>query len=352
MMNRQGPARYFDGAARQAAVAIDDGKPDELTALVDRGLVIDEGGRDKMTLLWYAIIGGHYDAARKLVELGARPDENGVSPLGNPLHHALTSDTRLLEAFLDAGLPLDHQLASGTSLLQRSVFGEGAMERVKLLVQRGANINHRDNLGGTALDEAIAIRKPEIAIFLVERGADVNAVMTNGSSTAWAVQWTLSRLQPGSPSGAVTDLTLSDRGAGPVEQTQTQVQSESGDTARMRSGFERLRDMMIERGARFPADPPDVVRARMKSQDFLSQNDLVSSAAPDGLTELFCASARSSSAYSGKLGVVCSTCSGQTGSQAMPLRTNYESPCDGCWSGHRWHIPQVLRDAGRVETGL
>lgn len=263
-VNRQGPARYFDGVARQAAVAVDDGKLDKLQTLVDRGLVIDELGRENMTLLWYAVIGGHYDAARKLVELGVKPDENGVSPLGSPLHHALTSDTRLLETFLDAGLPLDHQLPSGTSLLQRSVFGEGAMERVKLLVQRGANINHRDKLGGTALDEAIAIRKPEIAIFLVERGADVDAVMTNGSSTAWAVQWILSRLQPGSSSGTVADLTLSDRTTGRVEQTQEQ--SENADTANLRSGFERLRDMMIARGARFPADPPDVVRARMKSQ--------------------------------------------------------------------------------------
>ncbi|AYM09367.1 hypothetical protein At1D1460_51260 (plasmid) [Agrobacterium tumefaciens] len=266
VVNRQGPGRYFDGVARQAAVAIDHGKLDGLKTLVDQGLVIDERGREQMTLLWYAIVGGHYDAVRQLVALGAKPDENGVSPLGSPLHHALTSDTELLKAFLDAGLTLDYQTSSGISLLQRSVFGDGAIDRVRLLVQRGADINHRDKLGGTALDEAIAVRKPEIAIFLVEQGADIDAMMTNGSSTAWAVQWMLSRLQPGSPSGAVTDLTLSERTTSQVEQTQTQVQSESADAARLRSGFERLRDIMIAKGARFPADPPDVMRARMKAQ--------------------------------------------------------------------------------------
>ncbi|MGK6316999.1 ankyrin repeat domain-containing protein [Neorhizobium sp. DT-125] len=266
IMNRQGPARYFDGVARQAAVAIDHGALDELKTLVDQGLVIDERGREQMTLLWYAIIGKHYDATRQLVALGAKPDENGVSPLGSPLHHALTSDTELLKAFLDAGLTLDYRTASGTSLLQRSVFGDGAIDRVRLLVQRGADINHRDKLGGTALDEAIAVRKPEIAIFLVEQGADVDGVMTNGSTTAWAVQWMLGRLQHGSSSGTVTDITLSNPRSGPVGQTQVPIQNDNADTASLRVGFERLRAMMIAKGVKFPADPPDVVRARRKSQ--------------------------------------------------------------------------------------
>jgi hypothetical protein len=227
VMNRQGPARYFYGAARQAAVAIDHGQLDELKTLVDQGLVIDERGREQMTLLWYAIIGKNYDAARELVALGAKPDENGFRPLGSPLHHALTSDTELLKAFLDAGLTLDYQTGSGTSLLQRSVFGDGAIDRVRL--QRGVDINHRDKLGG-----AIAVRKPVIAIFLVEQGADVDGVMTNGSTTAWAVQWMLGRLQHGSSSGTVTDLTMSDRGSGPVERIEVSIQNDDADTARLR----------------------------------------------------------------------------------------------------------------------
>lgn len=266
VMNRQGPARYFAGEARQAAVAIDHGKLDELKTLVDEGLVIDERGKEQMTLLWYAIIGKHFDAARELVALGAKPDENGVSPLGSPLHHALTSDTELLKAFLDAGLTLDYQTPSGTSLLQRSVFGNGVIDRVRLLVQRGADINHRDKLGGTALDEAIAVRKPEIAILLVEQGADVDGVMTNGSTTAWAVQWTLGRLQSNSPPGTVTNITMSNPRSGPVGQTQSPIQNDDADTASLRSGFERLRDMMIAKGVKFPADPPDVARARIKAQ--------------------------------------------------------------------------------------
>ncbi|MDP9790975.1 ankyrin repeat domain-containing protein [Agrobacterium tumefaciens] len=132
-------------------------------------------------------------------------------------------------------------------------------------MQRGADINYRDKLGGSVLDDAIAVRKPEIAIFLVEQGADVDGVMTNGSSTAWAVQWTLGRLQPRSPSGTVTDITMSDGNPSAVDKTPAPTQSDD-TAARLRSGFERLRDMMIARGVKFPADPPDVVRARMKSQ--------------------------------------------------------------------------------------
>lgn len=133
---------------------------------------------------------------------------------------------------------------------------------------RGASVQRI--AGGGNIDTRILVRQGNAEIKVetspVARGTvhpPERRRVTNGSSTAWAVEWILSRLQPGSSSGSVTDLTLSDRTA---SFEQTKVQSDDADTAILRSRFERLRDMMIARGARFPADPPDVVRAQMKSQ--------------------------------------------------------------------------------------
>ncbi|QDH29952.1 ankyrin repeat domain-containing protein, partial [Burkholderia pseudomallei] len=43
-------------------------------------------------------------------------------------------------------------------------------------------------IGGTALDKAIDVSKPDLAIYLVQHGADVNVHTTNGVSVAYSVQ--------------------------------------------------------------------------------------------------------------------------------------------------------------------
>jgi len=56
----------------------------------------------------------------------------------------------------------------------------GDLQRVKSLVEKGADVNTRDNDGETPLHEAASEGYLEVARFLVERGADVNAKDNHG----------------------------------------------------------------------------------------------------------------------------------------------------------------------------
>ncbi|QDI05933.1 ankyrin repeat domain-containing protein [Xanthomonas cerealis pv. cerealis] len=267
-MKRENPAAYFDGPYLQAAQAIEDNDMARLQILVRNGVVVDTPGRKQMTLLWYSMQRENFDAITTLIRLGSDPDKQVAQGLGTALEVALThKDPRYLDAMLEGGLSPNLQSEDGTTLLQRATLGPNAIERIKLLVMRGADVNLRDKIGGTALADAIDVRKPEIALYLVEQGADVNATMTNGVSIAWGLQFILQRLQPGAASGEVTDITLDAKGQ-PVPRDTTPPSVSETDQAnnKLRADFERLRDLMIAKGAQFPAEPPAKVRERMKAQ--------------------------------------------------------------------------------------
>jgi ankyrin repeat protein len=205
-----------------------------LPALTE-GLDLAEPGREEMTLLWFAIINRNFDAIRLLVELGAKPEEHVAQGLGTAVAYALHhKDTRFLQAMLDGGLSVDHKTALGTPLIQRAAGADGAtIDHLTILVQRGAALETKDSLGETALVAAIDTHQPDRAMYLVEQGADVNTYNNYGATAMYAVHLRIERQQEGSA---------------------------------LRKEYEKLRDMMIARGAKYPPEHPAQVREWMKSQ--------------------------------------------------------------------------------------
>ncbi len=59
---------------------------------------------------------------------------------------------------------------------------KASLDAVKLLLEKGADINGRDSEGRTALFKAVASWSTDIIKFLIEKGADVNAKDTNGDT--------------------------------------------------------------------------------------------------------------------------------------------------------------------------
>jgi len=197
-----------------------------------RGQDLSQKGDKDMDLMWFAIARENFDAIRTLVELGINPDKQLADGIGSALDFAFMKhdDTRYLKAMLDGGLSPNHQQPDSDELmLQRGVFG--GLEHVKLLLQRGTRINGQDSIGGTALDEAISYRDPDTAIYLVQQGADFNTYTTNGASTTWAVHLAVNGTEPGNP---------------------------------IHEKFLALRDLMIEKGAKWPPDSPVEVREQMR----------------------------------------------------------------------------------------
>ena len=67
------------------------------------------------------------------------------------LYEALVvDDVAALQAQLDAGMPVDVANNQGSTPLMIAAFS-GSTESVKVLIERGASVNHRDGVGRTAL---------------------------------------------------------------------------------------------------------------------------------------------------------------------------------------------------------
>jgi ankyrin repeat protein len=262
-MNANASNKYFSGPYAEAAQLIDSHDAPHLAGVL-KGLDVDAPGREGMTLLWYAIQKKDYQAIQVLVREGSRPDRQAVENLGTPLHFALMDkDTHLLEAMLDGGLSPDWQDEDGASLLQLAMKSDHAFDIVKLLVSRHANVNARDGIGGSALDDAVDTMQPDIAMYLIEHGADAMGHMDNGSSTAWAVQQTIGRLDPAAKRAGVTDFSV-DKSGQPVATTQAApAPGRSPEGQEMLHKFEQLRALMVSKGAKFPAAPPAKVREQL-----------------------------------------------------------------------------------------
>ena len=156
--------------------------------------------------LFQASRAGDRSAVRALLKNGAdlhARDEFGNTPL---MTAALCADAALLEILLKAGADVNATNKEGaTALMRAATFGDkarllvahhsdvkarsvlgnsalilaarqqGNMSTVKLLLDQGAEVNATNANGATALMAAVSAEDAEMAKFLIERGADVNA---------------------------------------------------------------------------------------------------------------------------------------------------------------------------------
>ncbi len=232
-MSKYAPENFFEGRELAAARAIKAGDNAGLPNLL-QGLDLNKPAKKEMTLLWFAIQEKNFEAITIIVKSGARPEEHGVDGLGTAVSFALQNkDLRYLTAMLDGGLSINHTIENNTPLIQRAAGAEGAtLEHVKLLVERGADMDVQDSIGGTALKDAINSGQPDRAEYLIKQGAKLNLLTTGGVSLMWAVQGIIEKQQPGE----------------------------------FRTKYEKIRDLMISKGAKYPPDPPAKVREWMRSQ--------------------------------------------------------------------------------------
>jgi ankyrin repeat protein len=167
-----------------------------LRALLARGADVDARERDRgQTALMWAAAGRHAEAVKVLVERGA--DLNAASKTGfTPLMFAAREgDPASTQLLLAAGARINDATPEGESALliaAASVSGltardyrlvpepSGHEEVAMLLVERGANVNQADTFGMTALHHAVETRKPALLKTLIARGANLDARLAQG----------------------------------------------------------------------------------------------------------------------------------------------------------------------------
>jgi len=134
--------------------------------------------------LFFCTTSGHEDIVKLLIKNGAqvnRTNKDGDTALLHLLKE-INTPTTILKGLIETTEDLDFRdKENGTALMYASGFGN--LELVKMLVSKGADINARDSkTGSCALMEAISNHESEVAIYLINNGADVKHTLLGGES--------------------------------------------------------------------------------------------------------------------------------------------------------------------------
>jgi len=134
---------------------------------------LDEGndingiyGKEKSTLLNYAIKTNSYRVFERLLEMGADPSiiSNGKTPI---MYAVQNKEPLMMRQLIKYGADLDQAAKKGnTAVINASKTGK--LKCVKLLVENGADVELKNDAGMTALDYANISNYPTLAGYLVK----------------------------------------------------------------------------------------------------------------------------------------------------------------------------------------
>ncbi len=154
----------------------------DLTAL--RALVKTQGtatpDRTGHTPLILAAAFGSVEGMQLLLDAGA--DVKAANDAGVTALHVATGDVRKVRLLLDRGADANARSMIGRTPLIVAASTSGAVDVVRLLLAQGADFNAADSTGVTALIAATSVGDAAVARLLLDRGADVNPRANVGQS--------------------------------------------------------------------------------------------------------------------------------------------------------------------------
>jgi ankyrin repeat protein len=165
---------FADPAVAELAEAVAAGDSADIRRLA-AGVDLRTHGDKNVTLLEWAVLNQSLDGLKALLEAGADPAEPGIDG-GTVVHMAaMANDPAYLDVLLAHGAAPDTPHGeNGSAPLSAALMGERSVQFHRLL-EAGANPNHVDRLGNTALHVAGKINQPNRALDLLKAGTDADA---------------------------------------------------------------------------------------------------------------------------------------------------------------------------------
>ncbi len=182
--------RQWDPAALHFAAK--DGDVDRVRTLLDRGYAVDlpDPGKwsttfgEGKTPLHVATFYGHVEVAALLIERGANVNAENYAH-ATPLFDACNG--RLTSLLLEHGALVEVRDAWQYGPLHRIARNSQDPKAVELMLEKGAEIDARAEIGNTPLHEAIVGAVPEVVEVLLRYGADPDAKTQTGRTPLhWA----------------------------------------------------------------------------------------------------------------------------------------------------------------------
>ena len=159
----------------------------EIERLVKDGEKINIQDSRSRTPLHVAVYLKQHDAARALLKLGANPNALEIDRYDIVTIAAVANDIEMLKLALEGGASAKNITSryDGTALIASAHLGHADV--VHILIAAKAPLNHVNNLGWTALMEAIVLgngdaKHTATVRALVEGGADVNIADRQGTT--------------------------------------------------------------------------------------------------------------------------------------------------------------------------
>lgn len=166
----------------EAAAKGDVAEIEQLVKEGERPNIQDSKSRTPLLVATYM---KHADAVRTLLKLGANPNALDIDRYDAVTIAAVANDLPTLKAALDGGVSANNITSryDGTALIAAAHLGHA--DAVKMLIAAKAPLNHVNNLGWTALMEAIVLgnggaNHTATVKALVEAGCDVNIADRQG----------------------------------------------------------------------------------------------------------------------------------------------------------------------------
>lgn len=190
-LERMQATEFFDDPAQRAlGEAVERGNLEQARAALEQGADVNALGRDGMVPLFWALAKQNVDGFRFLLKQGADPNvvvdlprhfqesRAGAMEMASQLE-----DPAYLRALLEHGgdpNTIVNELWD-IPLIYRAIMSR-RLDNVRILLEAGAEINHRDKSNATPLIQAITARQFETALFLLRSGADPTIEANTGSS--------------------------------------------------------------------------------------------------------------------------------------------------------------------------
>jgi uncharacterized protein len=176
------PPSFFFSDERVVSLcqAIHDSNLEEVRKIIDGGIELNFKGKDGMTPLLWALASKKTQAIELLLSAGANPcaeAENGASYVS---YAAGMPDS----SFLVLGLKHGASANFVNSSTARSLLGEAILcncdGNVRILIERGANVNQQDPTGLTPAMMAAMQNRYDLVLYLLTNGANPTLATRGG----------------------------------------------------------------------------------------------------------------------------------------------------------------------------